>query len=342
MKTIEQLRAPVSDAQPCGEDLDESLEFDTLRAAFDEDFALDTGMASLSDGEKRLAPVNWSDTFDNIETLCEQTKDLYLAVSYARCGIVRGDPDIVEQGLIFAARLLEERWDTVHPLVNDPGGRLRGPLFEDLARRGAFAMPFLGMPLVLGTRGSIKAEQLIDVHENGGASDDYPTVRGTIDQLDEEARLAVAAQLSSMLDALDRIDGVLREKNIAGRPDFSTLRLTVSMAQEAYTALAGLAAPETGNPDNENDGSVADTDGSHEETSGPSFGGAVKSRNDVVKALDAIEQYYARAEPGHPMRLAMGRMRSWVSKDFMEILEDIAPRSLDEVKSVLLERNDVE
>ncbi|KPF63518.1 ImpA family type VI secretion system protein [Porphyrobacter sp. AAP60] len=340
MKTIEELLAPVSDEQPCGEDLDESLEFDTLRAAFDEDFALDTGMASLADGEKRLAPVNWSDTFDNIEELCGQTKDLYLAVSYARCGIVRGDPEIVDQGLQFAARLLEEHWDTVYPLVDDPGGRLRGPLFEDLARRGAFAMPFLGMPLILGNRGSIKAEQLLDVHENGGASDSYPAVRGTLDQLDDEAKGAIAAQLASMLDSLTRIEAVLREQGVSGRPDFSTLRDTISLVEEAYLALAGLAVPEAEDGEGDGDDEAGDTESAG--PGGPAFGGAVKSRDDVMKALNAIEQYYARAEPGHPMRLAMGRMRSWVNKDFMEILEDIAPRSLDDVKSVLLERSDVE
>ena len=340
MKTIEELLAPVSDELPCGEDLDESLEFDTLRAAFDDDFPIDTGMTTLAEGEKRAAPVNWSELFDNIETLCGQTKDLYLAVSYARCGIVRGDPDIVDQGLQFAARLLEEHWDTVHPVVDDPGGRLRGPLFEDLARRGAFAMPFLGMPLVLGNRGSLKGEQLLDVHENGASSNDFPMVRGTLDQLDDEGKAAVATQLASMRDAINRIEAVLREKNVSGRPDFGTLRDTLGMVEEAYLALAGLAEPEADDEEPGAEDAAADAEVST--GGGAAFGGAVKSRDDVLKALTAIEQYYTRAEPGHPMRLAMGRLRSWVGKDFMEILEDIAPRSLDEVKSVLLERRDVE
>ncbi len=340
VKTIEQLLVPVSDEQPCGEDLDESLEFDTLRSAFDVNFPIDSGVSPVADGEKGPPPVDWSDLFDQIETLCDKTKDIYLAVSYARCGIVRGDPDIVEQGLQFAARLLEEQWDNVHPLVDDPGGRLRGPLFEDIARRGAFSMPFLGMPLVLGNRGSVRAEQLLDVHANGGASDSYPAVQGTLDQLDDEAKAATAAQLAAMLDALDRIDAVLREKGESNRPDFGTARDTIAVVQEAYLALAGLAEADGDGDEDDADGSDSEVDAAA--SSGHGFGGAVKSRDDVIKALNSIEQYYARAEPGHPMRLAMGRLRSWVGKDFMEILEDIAPGSLDDVKSVLLERRDVE
>lgn len=338
MKSIEELLAPISDEHPCGEDLDESLEFDTLRAAFDENFPIDSGVTPLEDGEPGPAPVVWADLFEQIESLCAQTKDLWLALSYARCGIVRGDPDIVDLGLHFTARLLEEQWDQVHPAVDDPGGRLRGPIFEDLARRGGFAMPFLGMPLVLGNRGSLKGEQLLDAHNNGGASDSYAEVRGTLDQLDDDAKASTAALLVSLRESLDRIEAVLRERGVDARPDFSTARDTLRLVQEAYLALAGLAAEDAGE-----DGASAEDAGSDSlGTGGAGFGGAVKSREDVLKAFNAIEQYYAKAEPGHPLRLTMGRLRGWVSKDFMEILEDIAPGSLDEVKSVLLERRDVE
>jgi type VI secretion system protein ImpA len=340
---LEQLLAPVSDELPCGEDLDESVEFDTLRAAFDDNFPYDSGVSKLGDGEPGPPPVDWRELFDKIEDLCGQTKDLWLAVSYARCGFTRSDPEIVVQGLEFAARLLEEQWDGVHPIIDDPNGRVRATVFEDIARRGAFAMPFLELPLVLGSRSSLKAGQLLDAHENGGASDSFVEVRMTLDQLDDEAKAEVAAMLRSMLDCLTRIETVLREKDAGGRPDFSTVRDTIEAVEEAYLTLAGLkteADEADADADEETSGDASAVGGAG--GGGPAFGGAVKSRDDVIKALGAIEQYYVRAEPGHPMRLAMGRLRSWVNKDFMEILEDIAPRSLDEVKSVLLERRDVE
>lgn len=340
MKSIEELMSPVSAEAPFGEDLDESLEFDRLRAAFDDNFPIDSGVSPLPEGEPGPPPVDWSEVFDLIEALCGQTKDLYLAVSYARCGIVRRDADVVDQGLQFAARLLEECWDGVHPVVDDPGGRLRGPIFEDIARRGAFAMPILDMPLILGSRSSIRGEQLLDAHRHGGASDDFAEVRMTLDQMDDEAKAATASLLSSYRDSIARIDTVLRDHSVADRPDFGTTQDTISAIEEAFLALAGLAAADSGDdPDGDDDGAMAAGNPIGGEAS---FGGAVKSRSDVLAALNAIEQYYSRAEPGHPMRMATGRLRSWVNKDFMEILEDIAPGSLDEVKSVLLERRDVE
>ena len=342
MKSLEQLLAPVSSDAPCGEDLDESVEFDTLRAAFDENFPIDSGVSRLSEGEPGPPPVDWRELFDQIEQLCGRTKDLWLAVSYARCGFVRGDPDIVAQGLEFTARLLEEQWDHVHPVIDDPNGRVRAPIFEDLARRGAFAMPFLELPLVIGSRSSLRAGQLLDAHENGGASDSFVEVRMTLDQLDDEAKAATAEQLRAMLDCFARIEAVLREREAPGRPDFTTARDTIMAVEEAYLALAGLGAAE---PSDDDDGEAASEGDPGAEVSGgggPAFGGAVKSREDVIRALGAIEQYYTRTEPGHPLRLAVGRLRAWVNMDFIAILEDIAPRSLDEVKSVLLERRDVE
>lgn len=342
MKSLEQLLAPVSGDAPCGEDLDESVEFDTLRAAFDDNFPIDSGVSRLADGEPGPPPVDWRELFDQIEQLFGRTKDLWLAVSYARCGFVRSDPDIVVQGLELTARLLEEQWDHVHPVIDDPNGRVRAPIFEDLARRGAFAMPFMELPLVIGSRSSLRAGQLLDSHQNGGASDSFVEVRMTLDQLDDEAKTAVADQLRMMLDCFARIEAALQTREAPGRPDFSTARDTMLAVEEAYLALAGLGAPEAADESGDDGGEPAAGSAMGSVGSGPAFGGAVQSREDVVRALGAIEQYYTRAEPGHPMRLAVGRLRAWVNMDFIAILEDIAPRSLDEVKSVLLERRDVE
>jgi type VI secretion system protein ImpA len=345
VKSIEELLAPVSDDLPCGEDLDESVDFDTLRAAFDDNFAIDAGVTELDEGEPGPPPVDWRQLFGKIEGLFGQTKDLWLAISYARCGFVRGDADIVAQGLELTARLLEEQWDNVHPLVDDPSGRQRGPLFQDITRRGAFSMPFFDLPLVTTNRSSIRVEQLLDAHNNGGASDHFGEVRMALDQLDDDAKQGVADQLARMRGGLARIEAALREQKLRDIPDFSTVRDTIAVAQEAYLALAGFAPAAADEDDGgtpENADEAGDSAARVVGAEGPAFGGAVKSRDDVIKALGAIEQYYARSEPGHPVRLATARLRSWVNKDFMEILEDIAPGSMDEAKNVLLERRDVE
>jgi type VI secretion system protein ImpA len=76
-------------------------------------------------------------------------------------------------------------------------------------------------------------------------------------------------------------------------------------------------------------------------SSGSGAIGAINSREDVHRALDAIMAYYKKKEPGSPVPFALRRARDWVSLDFLSVLEDIAPNSLDEARRVLVNgRND--
>ncbi|MFL0357695.1 ImpA family type VI secretion system protein [Erythrobacter sp. GH1-10] len=341
MKTLEELLAPVSEDAPSGEDMDESIEFDRLRTAFEINFPIDARVVELDEGDVEPAAVDWDELLELIEELSEKTKDLFLGVSYARCGFVVRDPEVVDRGLQFAAGLLEEHWDTVHPTPDsDYGPAGRSLIFEDLAKRGAFALPFLELPIIDDGRSRVTADQLREAEDLGASSDSYPDVMRMLDQMDDEAKTAIVDLLGSYSSSIDRIETALKEKGEGEVPDFSTTRDFIGVVQTAFSKLAGLDAGEDGEAA---DGDEASADpGSGGGADGPAFSGSIKSRDDVLKALSAIEQYYARAEPGHPVKVAAGRLRGWVTKDFMEILADIVPGSVDEAKNVLLERRDEE
>jgi type VI secretion system protein ImpA len=69
---------------------------------------------------------------------------------------------------------------------------------------------------------------------------------------------------------------------------------------------------------------------------GARIGGRVETREDVIKAIDAICDYYRRREPASPVFQIMARAREWVNLDFLSLLADIAPGSVDEVKRILM------
>ncbi|MGN3975569.1 ImpA family type VI secretion system protein [Tsuneonella sp. SYSU-LHT278] len=347
MKPLDELLAPIAGDAPTGPDMDESAEFDRLRTAFDINFPLDAKVIEPDDGVPAPAPVDWEELRDEIEALSDQTKDLFLAVSYARCGLVLGDLDTVERGLMFSAGLLESYWEAVNPPIDGvmgyPG---RAGIFENLAQRGAFGIPFLQMAIVRDGRMALTGEQLRDAAENEGASDHFATARRVLDSLDEAHKQALAARFVALLDALARIERAMKEHaDGASAPDFSTTRDIIQAVQDAYLSLAGLAQQTGG-------GEVADVAGDGVDAgmvsgdpavaNGAGFSGKVRSREDVLRALTEIEQYYARFEPGHPVKVASARLRGWVTKDFMAILEDIVPNSVDDAKNVLLERRNVE
>ncbi|UYV37342.1 type VI secretion system protein TssA [Rhodobacteraceae bacterium D3-12] len=62
--------------------------------------------------------------------------------------------------------------------------------------------------------------------------------------------------------------------------------------------------------------------------------GAINSRRDVEKSLDAIVSFYERTEPSSPIPHLARRMRRMVAMDFLELMEEIAPSGLKEFSSV--------
>lgn len=63
---------------------------------------------------------------------------------------------------------------------------------------------------------------------------------------------------------------------------------------------------------------------------------SVRSRADVLVAMDAIVRYYTEQEPTSPVPIMVRRVRNWVNKDFLEVMRDIAPAQSDELTRLLV------
>jgi type VI secretion system protein ImpA len=61
--------------------------------------------------------------------------------------------------------------------------------------------------------------------------------------------------------------------------------------------------------------------------------GAIKSRDDAIRALDAIADFFRRTEPSSPIPLIVERAKRLVSKDFLEVLADVAPEALTQARA---------
>jgi type VI secretion system protein ImpA len=62
--------------------------------------------------------------------------------------------------------------------------------------------------------------------------------------------------------------------------------------------------------------------------------GEIESREDVIRVLDKCCDYYKRYEPSSPIPLLLQRAKRLVSKDFLELVQDLAPGGVSEVKSI--------
>jgi type VI secretion system protein ImpA len=62
-----------------------------------------------------------------------------------------------------------------------------------------------------------------------------------------------------------------------------------------------------------------------------SFGGAINSREDVIRALDTICSYYAKNEPSSPIPMFMERSKKLVMMGFVDIVRELVPDALSRV-----------
>jgi type VI secretion system protein ImpA len=128
--------------------------------------------------------------------------------------------------------------------------------------------------------------------------------------------------------SLRKIDGTMRESaGSEATPNFSPLEAQLGRMSQALRAqLAQRPA--------EGSGSAAGLDGladvGGDAVSAP---GVVRSRQDAIRALDAVAEFFKRTEPSSPIPLFLARAKRLVSKDFLEVLADIVPEAVAQARA---------
>ena len=155
---------------------------------------------------------------------------------------------------------------------------------------------------------------------------------GEGDKAADEAQIQAAfasmplPELSELLDSvagavasLNKIDSLMRDA--AGSemmpgfdPVSAQLTRTAQVLRAQMASHPGNTAQAQGL-----DGSAEGGEG------GVAVPGAVKSRQDAIRALDAVAAFFKRTEPSSPIPMFLERAKRLVSKDFLEVLADIAP-----------------
>ena len=128
-------------------------------------------------------------------------------------------------------------------------------------------------------------------------------------------------------NVLEGINGALAAKIGAGvGPDFTGIvRLVTQITQAMDEPLAkrGVAAAA---PEGVRD-SLAEGSG----PTGVAISGQIASRQDVIRVLDKICEYYARYEPNSPVPIFMQRAKRLVDMNFVDLIKDLAPEAMPKI-----------
>lgn len=324
---LELLSAPLSADAPAGPDLSYEPSRQQIEAAFER---------SISEDAAASEDIDWRGTIALILDEAQRTRDIWLPIYLMRAGARSGSLDSVEDGAALLAALVENLWDSVHPELSDYGFQGRKGPCESLTRRGEFLLPLSGIVLLAHPRlGRFTGADFQRFRENGDAEDGYGMFRAAIEGTTDEELQAIAARIGGVADSIRRVDEAMTAAAVDDtstnfQPTYEALegirRSVVSFLRAGGEEQLAADAAEEGAPSSVSE-PVVDGRGS--------FSGAIRSREDVVRAIDAISAYYTRFEPASPVPFALRRAREWVSLDFLEVLEDIAPGSIDEARRIL-------
>jgi len=326
MPSLEELLEPLDGDNPAGPDLDDDDRRREIREAFE-------SVSAVGEGESD--PTDWRSVIKLIHEQGASTKDVWLAIYLARAGARAGQLETVEQGCQYLAGLFETYWDAMHPSLEALGFQGRNGPCESLVRVGEFLGPLRRMTFVQHPRlGTFSGEDLERFAREGEAADNYGAFRAAVAEAPPEELNETIERLDRIRDSLRRVDEVLTAKadgnagtNFA--PTFAALE-SIRRGLAPYVQ----SAEEAGEAVSDGGESSAETAANGPETAQRS-GGRIETRDDVLRALEAVIDYYRRREPTSPVPVAIARAKRWVNMDFLAALADIVPESISDARRVL-------
>lgn len=326
---LERLLAPVSDETPAGEDLAYDPERQEIEQAFEGSVSIDTTGATTT-----AAEVDWRRVVSLIEAQSGRTKDVWLAVYLARAGARMGQLATVEIGVEYLAGLLEKFWDSVHPQLEEYGFQGRKGPCDSLTTIPDFLAPLDRIMIMEHPRmGRFTVADLKRFAAGAEAEDGYGMFRAALTETSDADLVAALEAFARIEGAVKRADGVLTGKGEGG--EATNFNPTYAALTEVKSAIASFVTSTAIQETEEAAAEAAAEGGTDTGGGGARLSGQVNTREDVIRALDAIADYYRRREPTSPVVLLLQRAREWVSLDFLGILQDIAPDSLEQVRKVL-------
>ncbi len=329
---VEELLGAVTAAAPCGED----LEYDPAFAEM-ETLAQETPERQYGDTIIPAEPPDWRAVRKASLTLFERTRDLRVAVLLSRALLQTDGLTGFNDGLAVVEGLVERYWETVYPLLdpdddNDPTLRINiivalcdaettlrslreAPLVSSRAL-GRFSLRDVQIAAGLLAAVASEGEELPTAARIDGAFQDAPL----------EDLQATAAVVAEAMERVTHIEALLTDQvGVTQAPDMSALRTMLrdirqvlsDQLQRRGSGLSDAAAEVAG----------------EEAVAGPGGNGGMQrlvvgeitSREDAMRMLDRICEYFERYEPSSPVPFLLKRAKKLVTKDFMEILNDLAP-----------------
>lgn len=334
---VDVLLQEVEAGMPCGP----NLEYDPLFLELEQN-ALGKPEVQYGKTIVPAVPPEWKLVKKQAFELLGRARDLRVAMLLLRSLLALHAVPGFADGLRLIERLVEERWDSVHPQLdpdddNDPTLRLNSlatlvdpaSIIRDLKDTAFIQLPNLG-PLSVRVLEISSGETPPPA---GQAAIAAASIEAALRDVRPEAMLESAQAVGAAHDSVVNLEALLaRQVGAANAIDLGLLKRQLRRMRD-------LLAPHL--PQTEETTDMADTPVSDDAAvpvaataaAAPApISGEINSRADVVRMLDKILVYYQRNEPSSPVPMLIERAKRLAPKNFFEIMEELAPESVNQLK----------
>jgi type VI secretion system protein ImpA len=342
---LDVLLRELSPAQPCGEDLEYDANYGALERAT-------RGKPEQVFGNTTVPaePPDWMQVQKLALALFERTKDLRIA-AYLTQALIRTEGWIgFRDGLMLIHGLLEQYWEPVYPVLdpdddNDPTSRINTIVTlcdPEMTLDGLRFAPLVNARGIgsFSLRDWQIANKEIVPPKGAVALPELNVIEAAFQQVDFLVLQATAAAISQARQLLANIETVLlTQVGVGAAPDMTALTGLIKEAEKIIAVPLALRIEQS--PELVND-AVAESPTDEEHSVGANTGqpaassalNAINNRNDVIRTLDLLCDYYQRQEPSSPIPLLLRRAKLLVKKDFLEILQELAPDGLAQAQAL--------
>jgi type VI secretion system protein ImpA len=292
MLNLEELLAPVSDAQPCGEDLAFSPELDAIaRARQADDPSIDQGAWVTT-----LKEADWKFVAKQCASLIAQrSKDLQLAVWLAEAGAKTTGMRGLADGLFLLAALCERYWDGLYPALDDGVEQRVGNLCWIAARA-----PQLILDMAVTENGAFAMHRAAAANSAGAE---------VVAELDAARRRSSRAFYESLLSdgelceaALAKLETVLDACLLEEAPGFTAARAALQTLLHFVRPLAGEAAGTK---------AVAVVAATSPGAVMALTDSATQNRAQALAQLRSVADFFRRTEPHSPVAYLADKAAHW-------------------------------
>jgi len=332
---LDEFLLPRSAGEPSGPNLEYEAVFTSLMLAAQPSEERQMGSQTIAAEEP-----DWRAVAAKAEAVLKISHDLRagLAMAMARLRIDGFEGLAPVTGYLRGC--LEQYWETCHPQLDadddndptmrinavlglvDPAGLLRAIRMAPLTESPAFGR--------LTLRDIAVADGELEQPADMARKPDQALVGAAFKDTKKDLLRARLEALRKISDDLGAIDRVFDDRTPGQGPDLAPL---IRLARKAQTRVAAALGETEPAPD-----AAPGAEGGGADVGAPAglapTGGPITSPAQVRSVLQDLIRYYETYEPSSPLPMLLHRAHRLVGADFLTILKDLAPDSVDDLRKL--------